>query len=153
MAIDYHQTHHSQYHYPVTIQRRRDPFTSRTLTHLPHINWKFIQCSMQVNLWWKIVNIKSKGRSILKVWRDWQTRFCSLPLHKCLTRKQSLFIEPTKQADKVGQTKNFPNLIKYLHAAAFSPFSSTCIAEIGKYFFQSWPGLTEESVQKHLPKI
>jgi hypothetical protein len=50
------------------------------------------------------------------------------------------------------QHHKIPELIQYLHAAAFSPVPSTCIAAIQRGFFQSWPGLTATAVQKHLPK-
>ena len=49
-------------------------------------------------------------------------------------------------------TTNLPNLIKYLHAVSFSQVQSTWISAIRKVYLQSWTGLTEEAVQKHVPK-
>ena len=42
-------------------------------------------------------------------------------------------------------------LAQWLHAAAFSPARSTFISAIQNGHFQSWPGLTEKLVRKHLP--
>lgn len=42
--------------------------------------------------------------------------------------------------------------IKFLHAAAFSPVTTTWIDAIRNGHFLSWPGLTVEAVNKHLPK-
>jgi hypothetical protein len=50
------------------------------------------------------------------------------------------------------QHHRIPELIQYLHAAAFSPVPSTWIAAIQRGFYQSWPGLTAAAVRKHLPK-
>jgi hypothetical protein len=44
------------------------------------------------------------------------------------------------------------DLIKYLHAACFSPVKSTWITAIKNGNFTSWPGLTEHAVEKHLSK-
>jgi hypothetical protein len=50
------------------------------------------------------------------------------------------------------QHHKIPEVIQYLHAAAFSPVPSTWIAAIQRRFYQSWPGLTAAAVRKHLPK-
>jgi hypothetical protein len=50
------------------------------------------------------------------------------------------------------QHHRIPELIQYLHTAAFSPVPSTWIAAIQRGFYQSWPGLTAAAVRKHLPK-
>jgi hypothetical protein len=39
-------------------------------------------------------------------------------------------------------------MVKYLHAAAFSPVKSTWLAAIVKGYYTSWPGLTPSAVQK-----
>jgi hypothetical protein len=49
-------------------------------------------------------------------------------------------------------TSNQKELIKYLHAACFSPVKSTCIAAIKNGNFTSWPVLTECAVEIHLSK-
>jgi hypothetical protein len=47
---------------------------------------------------------------------------------------------------------NQKDLINYLHAACFSPVKSTWITAIKNGNFTSWPGLTEQAVEKHLSK-
>ena len=46
---------------------------------------------------------------------------------------------------------NQTDLLKYLHAAAFSPFKLTYIREIKKRYLQSWSGLALQLVTKYLP--
>ena len=46
-----------------------------------------------------------------------------------------------------------PYLAMYYHRAAFCPAPSTFITEINNRNFSTWPGLTEELIAKHLPKI
>ena len=43
------------------------------------------------------------------------------------------------------------NLVKYLHAACFSPVRSTWIKAIQNNNFATWPGLTDVLVKRHLP--
>jgi hypothetical protein len=47
---------------------------------------------------------------------------------------------------------NQKDLIYYLHAACFSNVKSTWITAIKNENFTSWPGLTEQAVEKHLLK-
>jgi hypothetical protein len=47
---------------------------------------------------------------------------------------------------------NQKDSINYLHDACFSPVKSTWITEIKNGNFTSWPGLTEQAVEKHLSK-
>jgi hypothetical protein len=42
--------------------------------------------------------------------------------------------------------------IQFLHAAVFSPVTSTWIDTINNGHFTTWPGLTADAVRKHLPK-
>ena len=44
------------------------------------------------------------------------------------------------------------DLVQYLHAACFSPVKSTWLKAIQNNQFITWPGLTTELVNKHLPK-
>ena len=44
-------------------------------------------------------------------------------------------------------------LIRFLHAAAFSPRPSTWIKAVEKGFFTSWPGVTKTAINKFLPKL
>jgi hypothetical protein len=56
------------------------------------------------------------------------------------------------QFNHAHDKSNQKDLINYLHAACFSPVKSTWIAAIKNGNFTSWPGLTEQAVEKHLSK-
>jgi hypothetical protein len=56
------------------------------------------------------------------------------------------------QCNHVHDNSNQKDLINYLHAACFSLVKSTWITAIKNGHFTSWPGLTEQSVEKHLSK-
>jgi hypothetical protein len=56
------------------------------------------------------------------------------------------------QCNHAHDNINQKDLINYLHAACFSPVKSTWIAAIKNGNFTSWPGLTEQAVEKHLSK-
>ena len=42
--------------------------------------------------------------------------------------------------------------MQFLHEAAGSPVTSTWTTEVRNGYFISWPGLTVENINKHLPK-
>jgi hypothetical protein len=75
----------------------------------------------------------------------------SIPPHN-IHNKPDSNIERTPVCYNAYQHHKIPELIQYLHAAAFSPVPSTWIAAIQRGFFQAWPGLSAAAVQKHLPK-
>jgi hypothetical protein len=56
------------------------------------------------------------------------------------------------QCNHAHDKSNQKDLINYLHAACFSPVKSTWITAIKNGNFTSWPGLTEQAVEKHLSK-
>jgi hypothetical protein len=56
------------------------------------------------------------------------------------------------QFNHAHDNNNQKDLINYLHAACFSPVKSTWITAIKNGNFSSWPGLTENAVEKHLSK-
>jgi hypothetical protein len=56
------------------------------------------------------------------------------------------------QCNHTHDNSNQKDLINYLHAASFSPVKSTWITAIKNGNFTSWPGLTEQAVEKHLSK-
>ena len=64
--------------------------------------------------------------------------------HVPLPKKHSLNVILRKDKTK-------SDLVQYLHAACFSPTTSTFLQAIQKNFLLSWPGLTSELVKKHLP--
>ena len=45
------------------------------------------------------------------------------------------------------------DLVRYLHAACFSPVKSTWVKAISNNNFITWPGLTSQLVTKHLPPL
>ena len=49
--------------------------------------------------------------------------------------------------------RNQKYLAKYLHEKAFVPVKSTWIRTIQKLYFQSWPRLTVQIINKYLPNI
>ena len=67
----------------------------------------------------------------------------SLPLHPTNTQHQAntLFTPQTQQ-----------KMVQWLHAAAFSPSTSTFIDAIQCNFFATWPGLTSDVVRRYLPQ-
>jgi hypothetical protein len=56
------------------------------------------------------------------------------------------------QCNHAHDNSNQKELINYLHAACFRPVKSTWITAIKNGHFTSWPGLTEQAVEKHLSK-
>jgi hypothetical protein len=56
------------------------------------------------------------------------------------------------QCNHAHDNNNQKDLIKYLHAACFSPFKSTWITAIKNGNFSSWSGLTEHAVEKYFSK-
>jgi hypothetical protein len=57
----------------------------------------------------------------------------------------------TQQCNNVYRTQSIPDLIKFLHATAFSPTKATWLKAIKQGFSQSWPGLTHAATSKHFP--
>lgn len=58
----------------------------------------------------------------------------------------------TATANSIIDANTQRDLMQFLHAAAFSPVTSTFTQAIDKGFFTSWPGLTSKAVRTHLPK-
>jgi hypothetical protein len=81
-------------------------------------------------------------------------------MHGSRDRKSHLWRVSLKQRFGTNQVhcnhahdnSNQKDLINYLHAACFSPVKSTWIKAIKNGNFTSWPGLTEDAVEKHLSK-
>ena len=55
------------------------------------------------------------------------------------------------QANTLFTPQTQQKLVQWLHAAAFSPSTSTFLNAIQRNFFATWPGLTPESVRRYLP--
>jgi hypothetical protein len=58
----------------------------------------------------------------------------------------------SEQAYNVYECTNKRDLVRFLHAAAFSPVQDTWLKAIRAGHFATWPGLTEDLARKHLPK-
>jgi hypothetical protein len=59
---------------------------------------------------------------------------------------------PPQQANNLYELTNKRDIATYLHKACFSPVPSTWIKAIDAGFFATWPGLTTDLINKHLPK-
>jgi hypothetical protein len=57
-----------------------------------------------------------------------------------------------EQAHSVYKCTSKRDLVRFLHAAAFSPVKDTLLKAIRVGHFATWPGLTEDLVRQHLPK-
>ena len=90
---------------------------------------------------------------ILQVQRYHHTGLWILPLHNRLSNKKNLHVEPFKQAINVGQTYKVLDLIKYIHAAVFSPAAPTWISAINKGYFPILAIPYIRGGEKYLPKI
>jgi hypothetical protein len=58
----------------------------------------------------------------------------------------------SEQAHSVYECTNKRDLMRFLHAAAFSPVQDKWLKAIRAGHFATWPGLNEDLVRKHLPK-
>jgi hypothetical protein len=83
--------------------------------------------------------------------RDPRTGLWKLPLTPTPTTIPE--IPTTLQCANVLQLQTgIRRMVKYLHAAAFSPVKSTWIADVVKGYYTSWPGLTPSALQKYYPQ-
>ena len=87
------------------------------------------------------VNITNHGDTILTVHRYLTTGLWRITL----TMRDAT--QP-QQINSAYKTKSLPDLVAFLHAAAFIPSTSTCLNAINKGFSQSWLGLTTQVVRK-----
>ena len=76
----------------------------------------------------------------------WDIPIGNTPVHRKASPpiQQSINIIIRKDKTKL-------DLIRFLHASAFSPAKDTLIKAIKKHHFKSWPGLTVKLVRKSLP--
>jgi hypothetical protein len=56
------------------------------------------------------------------------------------------------EAHSIYECTNKRDLVRFLHAAAFSPVQDTLLKAIPAGHFSTWPGLIEDLVRKHLLK-
>ena len=93
------------------------------------------------------------GTVLMKGRRCPQSRLYMLKLNN---NQQSVMTEqPFPEIDcanNVHECTSKQNLVDYLHASAWSPTTSGWKKAISKGFFTTWPGLTNQLVQKYLSK-
>ena len=85
------------------------------------------------------VEVQLHNKTVLKGQRDTTTGLWRFPL------------STQETCHNAYQKHKHADLVTYLHAAAGSPAKSIWINAIKQGFFHSWPGLTVELVNKHLP--
>jgi hypothetical protein len=82
------------------------------------------------------VTVSKNGICVMYGSRDPRSRLWRVDLKQRFEAKQV-------QYNHAHYNSNQKDLIKYLHAACFSPVKSTWITAIKNGHFTSWPGLTE----------
>jgi hypothetical protein len=91
------------------------------------------------------VTVSKNGKYVMYGSRDLRSRLWRVDLKHRFETNQVQF-------NHAHDNSNQKDLINYLHAACFSPVKSTWITAIKNGNFSSWPGLTEQAVEKHLSK-
>jgi hypothetical protein len=91
------------------------------------------------------VTVSKNEKCVMYRSRDPKSRLWRVNLKKRFETNQV-------QCNHAHDNSNQKDLIKYLHAACFSPVKSTWITAIKNGNFTSWLGLTEHAVEKHLSK-
>jgi hypothetical protein len=86
----------------------------------------------------------SRGIQILKGARDLDTGLWRINL--CKEHQQ----RPQEVANNVYELRNTGSLINYLHKAMFSPTKSAFFQAVKNGHLRTWPGLTEQAINKHL---
>jgi hypothetical protein len=91
------------------------------------------------------VTVLKNGKCAIYGYRDPRSRLWRVDLKQRFETNQV-------QCNHAHDNSNQKDLIKYLHAACFSPVKSTWMTAIKNGHFTLWTGLTEHAVQKHLSK-
>ena len=84
--------------------------------------------------------------------RDRRTGLWCLPLTSKHAHQARSGIPKQYQCNNAHLIVNTAELIKFLHAATYSPTTETWCKAVDKGYFQSWPGLTAKAIRKYLPK-
>jgi hypothetical protein len=92
------------------------------------------------------VTVSKNGKYVMYRARDPRSRLWRDDLKQIFETNQ---VQCNHAHDNINQK----DLINYLHVACFSPVKSTWISAIKNGNFTSWPGLTEQDVEKHLSKF
>jgi hypothetical protein len=57
---------------------------------------------------------------------------------------------PHEVANNVYELRNTGALVNYVHKAMFSPTKSALLQEVKNVHLITWPGLTEQEINKHV---
>jgi hypothetical protein len=80
----------------------------------------------------------------LKGAHDLDTRIWRIKLRKEYQQ------HPHEVANKVYELRNTGALVNYLHKAMFSPTKSALLQVVKNGHLITWPGFTEQTINKHL---
>jgi hypothetical protein len=86
----------------------------------------------------------SQGIQILKGARDLDTGLWRINLRKKRPQPQQ------EVANNVYELRNTGALVNYLHKAIFGPTKSALLQAVKNGHLITWPGLTEQAINKHL---
>jgi hypothetical protein len=86
----------------------------------------------------------STGKTILKGQRDLNTGLWRINLRP--DKPQPAIAA----ANKIYELHSTRALVSYLHKAMFSPTKYALLQDVKRGHFTTWPGLTEEAINKHL---
>ena len=99
-----------------------------------------------------IIN-KKTNKHIMHKTRDNKTSLYMVPLKSDQNENMTEVKTPERHFDgSLYKFKSKVNLCTFLHLALWSPCTSTLISAIKNNFLSTWPGLTEQLVQKSLQK-
>jgi hypothetical protein len=84
------------------------------------------------------------GKEILKGNRNVYTGLWRINLRKEIQHN------PITSANNVYELRNTGPLVNYLHKAMFSPTKSALLKAVKQGHLATWPGLTEDGINKHL---
>jgi hypothetical protein len=101
----------------------------------------------------KVTILDSKQKTLLKGSRDLNTGLWRINLRKKELQTRSDKAKTQNQiseANNVYDLHNTGALVNYLHKAIFSCTKSALINAVKKGHLATWPGLTEDAINKHL---
>ena len=96
---------------------------------------------------------KNTNKHIMHGTRDNKTSLYMVPLKPEQNENMTEVKNPERHfAGSLYKSKSKANLCTFLHLALWSLCTSTLISAIKKNFLSTWPGLTDQLVQKFLQK-
>jgi hypothetical protein len=91
-----------------------------------------------------VTTYSSAGKSILKGKRDLNTGLWRINLQHEKTQ-HTIYV-----ANNVYELRNTGALVNYFHKAMFSPTQSALLQAVKNGHLITWPGMTEQAINKHL---